>query len=312
MKRPWVMRPLLYIACAMALLASEVAAQAPIRALSFNIRYGTARDGDHVWPNRRAHVITTIRDHAPHLLGVQEALRFQLDEIVAALPAYHVIGVGRDDGLTKGEYSAILVDTSRFAVLDSGQFWFSDTPTVPGSKHWGNNITRLCTWALLSDRATGDTLRFFNQHWDHESQPSRERSARMLLDRAAAASKAGEPIIVMGDFNSGEDNAAFKTLTTDRTVRLRDSYRVLHSSANVVGTFNSFKGDSLGEKIDAILVSPQIAVIDAGIDRRRFGMLWASDHFAVHATVRVSRARGGERSVPCTTPGNPPACRAGF
>jgi endonuclease/exonuclease/phosphatase family metal-dependent hydrolase len=310
MKRPWIMRSILSILCAMSLLAPEARAQAPIRTMSFNIRYGTARDGDHVWPNRRAHVVATIRDHAPHLLGVQEALRFQLDEIVAAIPAYHIIGVGRDDGMTKGEYSAILVDTSRFTVVEHGQFWFSDTPDVPGSKHWGNNITRLCTWALLTDRATGDTIRFFNQHWDHESQPSRERSAHMLIERARQAGARSEPIIVMGDFNSGESNAAFGTLISDRTVRLRDSFRALHAAATVAGTFNGFKGDSLGDKIDAILVSPQVAVLDAGIDRRRFGALWASDHFAVHATVRVVPRAAGQ-PVRCTSPENPPGCRAG-
>jgi endonuclease/exonuclease/phosphatase family metal-dependent hydrolase len=311
MKRLWMMRLLSTIICVLALLGSEARAQASIRTLSFNIRYGSARDGDHVWPNRRAHVITTIRDHAPHLLGVQEALKFQLDEIVAALPIYRVIGVGRDDGMEKGEYAAILVDTSRFVVIESGQFWFSDTPNVAGSKHWGNNITRLATWALLADRATGDTVRFFNQHWDHESQPSRLRSARMMLDRATPAALRTEPIIVMGDFNSGEDNAAFRALVSDAKVPLRDTYRALHATAKVVGTFSAFKGDSLGDKIDAILVSPQLAVIDAGIDRRRFGALWASDHFAVSATVRVVRATRGQRSVPCTSAGNPPGCRAG-
>jgi endonuclease/exonuclease/phosphatase family metal-dependent hydrolase len=167
----------------------------------------------------------------------------------------------------------------------------------------------LCTWALLADRATGDTIRFFNQHWDHESQPSRERSAQMLIERAQEAGKRNEPIIVMGDFNSGESNAAFKTLISNRTVRLRDSFRALYPSATVTGTFNGFKGDSLGDKIDAILVSPQIAVLDAGVDRRRFGALWASDHFAVHATLRVARRTSGQ-PVPCTSPENPPGCRS--
>jgi endonuclease/exonuclease/phosphatase family metal-dependent hydrolase len=271
------------------LVAGTASAQAPIRALSFNIRYGTANDGDHRWPNRRDHVITTIRDHAPHILGMQEALRFQLDEIARALPAYREIGVGRDDGITKGEYSAILVDTSRFAVLESGQFWFSDTPNVPGSMHWGNRITRLCTWARLADRATGDTIRVFNQHWDHESQPSRERSARLLLERIQSVSPANGPLIIMGDFNSGEDNPAFRTLLADSRAKLRDTYRTLHEREKIVGSFHAFKGDSTGDKIDAILVNGALQVLDASIDRRKFGNLWASDHFAVSALLRVQR-----------------------
>jgi len=106
-----------FVACNVA-----VAAQAPVRLLTFNIRYGTANDGAHSWANRRAAVVGTIADHAPHLLGAQEALRFQLEEIAAALPRYRVIGVGRDDGVTSGEYSAILVDTMRFSMLSSRTF----------------------------------------------------------------------------------------------------------------------------------------------------------------------------------------------
>lgn len=303
------MRRILTATTALLVLASAHAdAQATIRTMSFNIRYGTARDGDHVWPNRRAHVFTTIRDHAPHLLGIQEALRFQLDEIAAAIPGYREIGVGRDDGVTKGEYSAILVDTARFTILRSGQFWFSDTPDVPGSMHWGNRITRLCTFARLVDRATGDTLSIFNQHWDHESQPSRERSASLLLRMIASHASPGEPVIVMGDFNSGETNAAFITLTSDSAARLRDSYRALHPTETVVGTFNAFRGDSTGDKIDAILVNQSVTVVDAGIDRRRFGALWASDHFAVSALLRVGR-RAQTLPVPCDASGGPPGCR---
>jgi endonuclease/exonuclease/phosphatase family metal-dependent hydrolase len=274
-------------------------AQAAVRVLSFNIRYGTANDGAHRWDARRDAVIGTIRDHAPHVLGVQEALRFQLDEVARALPGYREIGVGRDDGKTAGEYSAILVDTARFSVLADGTFWYSDTPTVPGSMHWGNRITRIATWARLIDRATGDTLRVYNTHWDHESQPSRERSAAMLLDRVRSDAEPGDRVLVMGDFNSDEANPAFQQLVTTvggvapaasgpigRPPLLRDTFRARNPDATVVGTFNAFKGDSTAGKIDAILVGTGWRVLDAGIDRRRWGALRASDHFAVWAIVR--------------------------
>lgn len=270
---------------ALAMLAPCSVAQSPVRVLSFNIRYGTARDGEHVWPNRREHVFATIRDHRPHLVGLQEALRFQLDEIASAVPGYRELGVGRDDGLTRGEYAAILVDTMRFSVLESGQFWFSDTPDVPGSKHWGNSITRLCTWTRLADRITGDTIRVYNQHWDHESQPSREKSAAALLARIAADGRSMDPIVVMGDFNSDETNPAFQALVNDTRVRLRDTFRDRYPGATIVGTFHAFRGDSTQGKIDAILASTHWTVVEAGIDRRRWGTLWASDHFAVSATL---------------------------
>ncbi|MBA2292317.1 MAG: endonuclease/exonuclease/phosphatase family protein [Gemmatimonadales bacterium] len=276
----------LFLLLLLALPALPLPAQAPVRVVSFNIRYGTANDGAHAWPARRAHVIATIRDHAPHLLGVQEALRFQLDELRAALPGYQEIGVGRDDGSTAGEYAALLIDTLRFGVVASGTFWLSDTPEVPGSMHWGNRITRVTTWARIVDRSTDDTIRVYNLHWDHESQPSRVRSAQLLKQRIATDAMPGDAIIVMGDFNSDESNPAFTMLVSEPTVPLHDTFRALHPDARVVGTFNSFRGDSTAGKIDAVLVGQGWETIDAGIDRRRFGALWASDHFAVWAAIR--------------------------
>ncbi|HET6679838.1 MAG TPA: endonuclease/exonuclease/phosphatase family protein [Gemmatimonadaceae bacterium] len=268
---------------------AAVAAQAPVRVLSFNIRYGTAPDGEHVWPNRRPLVIATVLDHAPHVLGVQEALRGQLDALDSALPAYRELGVGRDDGRTAGEYSALFVDTARFAILDHGTFWLSDTPDVPGSTSWGNRITRIVTWARLVDRAEGgaDTLRVYNLHWDHESQPSRERSAQLLRQRMESDGSPGDRVIVMGDFNSDERNPAYLSLLADVNVSLHDAFRAAHPDAQSVGTYHAFKGDSTGGMIDHILVGAGWRVEASGIDRRKFGALWPSDHFPVWAVIGV-------------------------
>jgi endonuclease/exonuclease/phosphatase family metal-dependent hydrolase len=269
--------------------AFPVAAQAPIRVMSFNIRYGNANDGEHSWPNRRMHLVGVIRDHAPHILGVQEALRSQLDELRAALPLHREIGVGRDDGRAAGEYSALLVDSTRFTVVGEGTFWFSDTPDVPGSMTWGNRISRICTWARLADRATGDTLRIYNLHWDHESQPSRVKSAAQLLQRISRDSATTDRVMVLGDFNADEANPAYRALVTGARSPLRDAFRMVHGEAKVVGTFNAFRGDSTGGMIDHVLVGPGWQVLAAGIDRRRFGRLWPSDHFPVWALLLPTR-----------------------
>ncbi|HEX6643703.1 MAG TPA: endonuclease/exonuclease/phosphatase family protein, partial [Gemmatimonadales bacterium] len=205
-------------AASLAVLLAGCAQQAPapapqaesLRIMTFNIRYGTADDGADAWPHRRDLVIQVIRDGRPDLLGVQEALRFQLDELGAAIPGYGEIGVGRDDGRTKGEYAAFLYRKDRLEPLASGTHWFSDTPEVPGSTSWGNRITRIVTWARFRDRTTGRAFAAYNLHLDHESQPSRERSAEMIARLVAAEDV---PVVVLGDFNSGEANPAFRRLT---------------------------------------------------------------------------------------------------
>jgi endonuclease/exonuclease/phosphatase family metal-dependent hydrolase len=264
--------------------------------MTFNIRYGTAPDGDDAWPHRRELVLRVVRDFDPHVLGVQEALKFQLDAIEQELRQYGRIGVGRDDGGEAGEYSAILYDRRRLAPLDQGTFWLSDTPEVPGSTTWGNRITRIATWARFADRTSGANFYVFNTHFDHESQPSRERSALLVLERIAARPPPAEPIVLMGDFNAGEDNPAFQTLLTFRrgasdATRFVDTFRAVHPSVTNVGTFHGFRGAAGGAKIDAILVSPEWAALDAAIVRTSENGRYPSDHFPVTATLRL-RQRG--------------------
>jgi len=273
------------LAGAPAVAQAAAGAQDELRVVTFNIRYGTAPDGDNAWPNRRGLVVEVIRDLHAAVLGVQEALGFQLDEISEAL-SLEVVGVGRDDGVREGEFAAILVDPSRLDVLDHDTFWFSDTPETPGSASWGNRVTRICTWARLRDRASGRSFYLFNVHWDHESQPSRERSAGLLLERIAARDHPDEPVIVTGDFNAGEANPAFRKLIESPAVGLRDTYRELHPDARRVGTFNGFEGERDGDKIDAILVSEGWCVVEADIVRIARGGRYPSDHFPVRATVR--------------------------
>lgn len=288
MRRRLLLRTLAALAVAGALSCAPAATPAgdaaPIRVMSFNIRYGTADDGANAWPFRRELVFEVIRDYQPDLLGVQEALRAQLDEIGTAVPGYTELGVGRDDGRTAGEYSAILFRRGRFEPLESGTLWFSDTPSVPGSTSWGNRITRIVTWARLRDITSNATFVVFNLHLDHESQPSRERSAAML---AGLVRQEREPVVVLGDFNSGEANPAYRLLTdtTGSPALLRDTYRMLHPRDSIVGTFNGFRGDSTGDKIDHILVTRGWRTEEATIVRRSEAGRYPSDHFPVTATL---------------------------
>lgn len=257
-----------------------------LRVMTFNVRYGTAPDGANAWPQRRGLLLRVVADHDPAVLGVQEVLRFQLDEIRAAMDKPGEVGVGRDDGAEAGEYSAILYDRGRLALLDHGTFWLSETPTVPGSTSWGNRIPRIATWARFRDAATELSFYALNTHWDHESQNAREHSARQIVNWIATHAP-GQPVIVMGDFNAGEDNPAFTTLlgSADRGVSLRDTFRAVRPNADAVGTYHAFTGDRTGEKIDAVLATPGWEVLDAAIVVTHDDGRYPSDHFPVTATV---------------------------
>jgi endonuclease/exonuclease/phosphatase family metal-dependent hydrolase len=258
-----------------------------VSVMSFNIRYGTAQDGENIWRNRRAQVFDLIREGKYDFIGLQEALRFQIDEIRSAVPEFEEVGVGRDDGVEAGEYSAILYRSDRWRLDRGTTFWLSETPEVPGSKSWGNQITRIVTAGRFFEAATGRAVWVFNTHFDHQSQPSRERSAELLARRIADRTPR-DPVIVTGDFNAGESNPAIVYLTAESSaspVRLVDAFRVLNPEAFEVGTFNAFRGESGGEKIDFVLVEKGTQVEDARILRDHRGGRFPSDHYPVTATV---------------------------
>ncbi|RYG23657.1 endonuclease/exonuclease/phosphatase family protein [bacterium] len=262
--------------------ALAVLAVVPLNVMSFNIRYGTANDGANRWEVRRERALSVLQKRRPDLLGVQEALDFQVDELAKA-GGYVPVGVGRDDGKAAGEYSAILYDPKRLRLLRSDTFWLSPTPEAIGSKGWGNNITRICTWAYFRDLKTGGTFYHFNTHLDHESQPSRERGIALILTRIAQRTPT-DPVIVTGDFNTGEANPVQVQM---REAGFRDTFRELHPEVKDVVTFNGWREQPTGDKIDYIFVQGGAKTTHAEIVRDRVDGFWPSDHMPVIATVEL-------------------------
>lgn len=271
------------------LLWAAAAGAADLSVMSFNIRYGTANDGENHWDRRKELVYDVIRSRTPEVVGLQEALRFQIDEIRAALPQYGELGEGRDGG-AEGEYSAILYRKDRLQVKDSGNFWLSQTPEKP-SMHWGNACIRMCTWARFTNLDGDHPFYVYNTHLDHVSQPSREKGAALILDRIRAR-PSPDPFVVTGDFNAGEANPAVRRLVSagrngGTEPPMRDSFRVLFPQAREVGTFNGFAGRTGGDKIDYVFVSPGIEVLEASIIRDQVEDVYPSDHFPVSAKIRL-------------------------
>ena len=280
----------LLLAMMAALAALPAAAAEPLKVMSFNIRYGTAPDGANAWPHRRELVKDLIKNESPDLLGVQEALRDQLDELAAALPEYSMAGVGREPA-GGGEYSAILYRRSRFDLADCGTFWLSDTPEVPGSRSWGNNLPRICTWVRLLDRTNDRRLLYLNTHWDHESQPARLQSATLMAERAKSLARESEPIVITGDFNAHPANPAMVELFA-KGGPLQDTFGPLHPD-DKGGTFNGFGERPNSFRIDFVLANQQWQVREAAILRPNAGAPFPSDHFPVTATLEL-RDEGDE------------------
>jgi endonuclease/exonuclease/phosphatase family metal-dependent hydrolase len=250
--------------------------------MTFNIRYGSADDGENSWSNRHELVIDSIKRANVDLLGLQEALREQLDELDHALTQYCRVGVGRE-AAGGGEYSAIYFRRSRFDLQDAGTFWLSATPQQPGSATWGNSLPRVCTWVRLLDRASGERIVHLNTHWDHQSQAARLESAKLMAERIDQLASSDVPVVVTGDFNAAPENPATRHLA--ESASLRDSFTIANPDEKKLDTFNGFGNARMSAKIDYVFVSDHWKVRRAAIDRTRPGERYVSDHYPVTAEI---------------------------
>lgn len=264
-------------------------AAAPLHVMSFNIRYNNPADGVNAWPNRRDWVAGLIRFHEADVVGVQEALLDMLIDLDARLPGFARVGVGRTDGRTKGEFSAILYRTDRLALEDSGTFWLSPTPALVGSKGWDAALERVATWAKFRDRQSGCRHLHLNTHFDHMGEQARQESAR-LIRRMLPALSAGLPIIVTGDLNTDPASVAYRVFTRDTLPGagppLADAmFASQRGHYGPTSTWTAFRAIEPGHRIDYVLVSSRIAVLSHGILTDRWDDRFPSDHLPVLASL---------------------------
>lgn len=261
--------------------------QQPLNVMTFNIRYNTLRDSANAWPLRKDIAASQVLFHEVHILGVQEALHNQIVDLKERLKNYAYIGVGRDDGKEKGEYSAIFYDSTRLKVLQSGTFWLSTEPEVPGSKSWDAAITRIVTWARFRDRKTNKVFGVLNTHFDHIGKIARAESAKLLL-RKASELMGNLPCIITGDFNAMPEQEPIQIiLNVNDPLHLTDSKAVSatpHYGPN--GTFNGFGSKERDEQpIDFIFIKGRVKVLQHATLSQTWGGRFSSDHLPVFARV---------------------------
>lgn len=266
----------LYIFCCPVLLAE------PLRAtvVGYNVRYAASEDhGVRSWASRKNKVTNYLLKKHASILGLQEVLHSQLVDVKSALPGYRCVGVGRDDGKKQGEYSPIFYDSRiwRADPDEQGTFWLSDSPEIPGSKSWGNDTTRICTWVRLTHLQGGRSIYVFNTHWDHLSEKSRDFAALLMIKRVGTRKHPVEPFIIMGDFNTTIESRALKTLLESKEYPLHD-----HAKHPFI-TFNQWQsGLRPGYPIDHILFSKQWKRVSHRVEEN--GSSPASDHHPIVAT----------------------------
>jgi len=269
-----------------------------IRAMTFNIRYGTANDGENAWENRKDMLIECLSTYVPDIMGTQEGLPFQLETIKEAFPNWDYFGVGRYHGVESdrphetmaGEHCAIFYDTTKLELLEQGTYWHSDTPDVAASATWGNDLPRITTWGIFETKNDRKRFAVFNTHF-HWDEPYVNNTSELIMKKWREIA-ADLPTILMGDFNLRPDSPTHELFCgKSRQISLRgrfqDCWNVMQKPEQGAGTSHGFTGTPR-HRIDWILITPEFSTLSVErVDFNRDGR-YPSDHFPVYAEMKLN------------------------
>jgi len=272
--------------------------QLDVQMVTYNIRYLNRGDGPDHWDNRVASVAELMQ--TGDVIGLQEATRTQIDDLVERLPEFDWYGVGRDDAQDAGEFSPIFWRKDQFKASQRGTFWLGPDPTAVGKPAWEAHIPRICSWVMLQPMASDGTsspasFAVFNTHFDHQSGLARLNSAKLLLEKISEIAPQ-LPVVVMGDLNCRPDSDPIAVLTGEPTgdnastsLRLVDSIsRSETKPQGPTGTWNGFKQIDPQSRIDYVLVRPDSPKVLEHLtaDPKTANGRFASDHLPVAVKVR--------------------------
>ncbi|MCF8451324.1 MAG: endonuclease/exonuclease/phosphatase family protein [Taibaiella sp.] len=241
-------------------------------------------DGDNKWANRKTVLISLIRFYDFDILGTQEGLTNQLNDINEELDYYNRYGVGRDDGIDAGEHSSIFFKKDKFTLTAKGDFWLSETPDKPSLGWDATCCNRLCTWVRLLDQQSGNSLFVFNVHYDHEGTVARDESSKLILKKISTIA-GNDRVILTGDFNAGHQDQCYLTLA--KSSLLKDTYEKTANPFAFNPSFNDFgKNLKSTEIIDHVFVSEQIKVTKWGMLTDSYQGKYPSDHFPIMVEIQ--------------------------
>ena len=279
------MRTLLVAGCLVAAASIAAAQEITLRVMTFNVRYGTAMDGDNSWAKRRDTLVNCVKQYDPDILGTQECLAMQAEYIAANLPGYRWIGVGRDQN-GKGEMTAVFYKAETLVPIETLHFWLSETPDQPGSKSWETSCTRMATRIKFHHPKTGRFFVYTNTHLDHKSEPARQNGIG-VIDAHLAAYAGDLPTILTGDFNAGAGKTKAYGIALEKG--FKDTWVEAPVKKGPTITFTNFKAPQEGvdDRIDWIMYRGNIQALECETVTYNENGRYPTDHLPVFGLLRL-------------------------
>ena len=265
-----------------------------VKVMSFNVRVGSENGTDpQDWPERRKSVKPLLTKENPTVIGLQEALKHQMDYISLEMEDYGAYGVGRDDGKSSGEIMAILWNRKQVSCERMETFWLSPTPDQV-SLGWDARYKRTATWGEFTVLATKQKFFYLNTHVDNEGNLARLQSIALIKEKIKELNPYGFPVIVTGDFNAGLEHAMFEPFGE----WLFDA----RSTAPVTDTKPTYHGfGKYSTKIDHIFYCGLEPLEYETVTKTYEGVTYISDHYPITALFEL---KGSANPDDPQAPGN--------
>lgn len=256
------------------------------RVATYNIRYATQADeqSGNGWELRRDPLAKVILAHEFDLIGTQEGSAKQLADLKERLPGFDYLRHSYGAVSANHHNCATFYRTALFEVLDSGVFWLSQTPELP-SVGWDADDHRICQWIKFRMKKTGKEFYFFNTHFYWRLKEAKAASGSLLARKIKEI--AGEnPVICVGDFNSGSGTAQMLALK-DMLSDARDISKQPGEGVEETGFSGGVFQGSPKYRIDYLLLSGHFEAEDYKVLSDKYnGDRYPSDHLPVTSRVR--------------------------
>ena len=260
---------------------------------TYNVWISKIGKGDNVWDLRKDRLAKSIVDLDMDVFGIQEVdLRIQkeLPELLKKHGAHdyvwYIFSPYSQDGVGD-KAQAVLYRKDRFELLESRNFWMSETPDVK-SKGWDEKkYYRGGFYIVLKDKKSGRKIFLMHSHFPLGKE-ARMRAADVCIEMEKKYNKEGLPSFLIGDLNNRPDSPGSEKLRTYWT----DSYLHLPPECREgsFGTFNGAKPDADPDKdprrIDYVYFKNAEPLKYCCFNKKYDGF-WPSDHCAVYVDMKL-------------------------
>jgi endonuclease/exonuclease/phosphatase family metal-dependent hydrolase len=284
------MRRIAYVAVSLLLLTAQFAGAEVLRVMTYNVRYPASGDGPDLWDKRKDLFVASVQAADPDIIGTQELFQLQGDYLVAKATEYKWFGPSRKGPAVEDEHMGVFYKTSKLRMVESGNFWLSETPETVGSVSWDMSLPRMVTWGLFELRGSKQRFYFYNTHLAHRrnDEDARIKSVRLIAERIGKL-PSKVPVILTGDFNASADGEVHRVLVGAGLADVWDGAPFRFGPEH---TFHGFKGTPDGRRIDWIFTrgSGVKAMVAETLSMHQNGR-YPSDHFPVLAVLDVGSMR---------------------